>query len=80
MIPETKRAQIIDALKANPNASAVAREVGASHGSVKLIAKAAKIDLGRGGLRRFQPKRARRLSKPCDMIRTRARSRGASGV
>ena len=34
----------------NPNASAVAREVGgASRASVKLIAKAANIDLGRSG-------------------------------
>ena len=50
MIPDAKRAQIIEALKANPNAVAVMREVGGvSVASVRLIAKAAKIDLGRSG-------------------------------
>lgn len=49
-IPDTKRAQIIEALKANPNAHAVAREVGGvSAASVHLIAKTANIDLGRSG-------------------------------
>src|SRR4051812_40960575 len=50
MIPESKRAQIIAALKVTPNAAAVAREVqGVSVGSVRLIARAAQIDLGRSG-------------------------------
>jgi len=49
-ISATERAQIIEALKANPNASAVAREVGGvSSTSVHNIAKAAEIDLGRSG-------------------------------
>ena len=49
-ISDAKRAQIIEALKANPNAKAVAREVGGvSSSSVHLIAKVAKIDLGRSG-------------------------------
>jgi len=50
MIPETKRAQIIEALKANPNAAAVARQVGdISRRAVSYIAKSAEIDLGRSG-------------------------------
>jgi transposase-like protein len=49
-ISDAKRAQIIEALKANPNAKAVARELdGVSASSVHNIAKAAKIDLGRSG-------------------------------
>jgi transposase-like protein len=49
-ISDAKRAQIIEALKANPNAKAVARAIGGvSSSSVHLIAKAAKIDLGRSG-------------------------------
>lgn len=50
MIPDAKRTQIIDALRVNPNATGVARELGGvSAASVKLIAKAANIDLGRSG-------------------------------
>jgi hypothetical protein len=45
MIPETKRAQIIEALQANPNASAVARDYGVSKSAVGKIAKQANIDL-----------------------------------
>jgi transposase-like protein len=45
MIPELKRAKIIEALKANPNASAVAREHGVSKFAVSNIAKQSNIDL-----------------------------------
>ncbi len=46
MIPEAKRAQIIEALEANPNASRVAREVGdVSARTVGKIAKEANIRL-----------------------------------
>ena len=48
--PEAKRAQIIAALKANPNASAVARQIGGvSIETVTHIAHQAKIALPRGG-------------------------------
>ena len=44
-----KRAQIIAALKTNPNASAVAKQIGAvSHVVVWKIAKAAGIELTKG--------------------------------
>jgi hypothetical protein len=45
MIPETKRARIIEALKAHPNASAVARNHGVSSSAVCTIAKRANIKL-----------------------------------
>jgi transposase-like protein len=45
MIPELKRAKIIEALKANPNASAVAREHGVSKFAVSTIAKQSNIEL-----------------------------------
>ena len=45
MISESKRAAIIEALKANPNASAVAREYGVSKAAVSNIAKQANVDL-----------------------------------
>jgi hypothetical protein len=48
--PEAKRAQIIAALKANPNASAVARQIGGvTIETVTYIARQAKIALPRGG-------------------------------
>jgi hypothetical protein len=48
--PATKRAQIIAALEANPNASAVARQIGSvSIETVTSIAHQAKITLPRGG-------------------------------
>ena len=48
--PAAKRAQIIAALKANPNASAVARQIGGvSIETVTHIAHQAKIALPRGG-------------------------------
>jgi hypothetical protein len=47
---EAKRADIIKALKANPNATQVAKEIGGIHpASVMGIAKKAKIALRRGG-------------------------------
>jgi transposase-like protein len=61
MIPETKRAQIIKALEANPNAVAVAREYGVSKGSVRSIAKAAKIDLGKSGPKKVTPEKRARI-------------------
>ena len=45
MLPESKRAAIIAALKNNPNASAVAREHGVSKETVSVIAKRSNIDL-----------------------------------
>ena len=45
MISESKRAQIIEALKANPNASAVARDHGVSKFAVSTIAKQSNIEL-----------------------------------
>jgi transposase-like protein len=45
MISESKRAQIIEALKANPNANAVAREHGVSKSAVSAIAKQSNIAL-----------------------------------
>jgi transposase-like protein len=48
-LPPERRAKIIAALKANPNARAVAGQVGgACYGTVKLIAKQAGIRLSRG--------------------------------
>jgi len=62
MILESKRAQIIEALKTNPNASAVAREVGGvSASSVHYIAKAAKIDLGRSGPKKVSAEKRERI-------------------
>src|SRR5271166_261035 len=47
-IPKQKRAQIVEALQANPNASAVAKQVGGVvHKTVWRIAKAAGIELSR---------------------------------
>jgi Helix-turn-helix domain of transposase family ISL3 len=48
MLPPKKRAKIIAALKANPNASAVARQVGVSWLTVWRIAKRADIELTAG--------------------------------
>jgi hypothetical protein len=49
MVPPEKRAQIIAALKANPNANAVARQVGGvSNVTVAKIAKQIGIDLAAG--------------------------------
>jgi hypothetical protein len=46
MIQENTRMRIIEALKANPNANAVAREIGGvSRGTVRNIAKKANIDV-----------------------------------
>jgi hypothetical protein len=50
MTPEEKRAQIIKALRANPNATAVARQSGGvSLSAVMYIAKKEKIALRKGG-------------------------------
>jgi|HubBroStandDraft_6_1064221.scaffolds.fasta_scaffold594740_2 transposase-like protein len=67
MISESKRAQIIDALKANPNASAVARQYGVSHPTVRGMAKAAKIDLGRSGPKKVTPEKRARIIKALEV-------------
>jgi hypothetical protein len=54
MIPEAKRAQIIEALKSNPNRLAVARQVGGvSHETVCVIARKLGIGLDEKGPKRF---------------------------
>jgi hypothetical protein len=54
MIPEAKRAQIIEALKSNPNRLAVARQVGGvSHETVCVIARKLGIGLDQKGPKRF---------------------------
>ena len=54
MIPEAKRAQIIEALKSNPNRLAVARQVGGvSHETVCVIARKLGIGLDKKGSKRF---------------------------
>jgi len=54
MISQEKRAQIIAALKINPNGAAVAKEVGGvSRGTVSAIARRAGIDLGARGWKKF---------------------------
>jgi hypothetical protein len=53
MISEQKRAEVIAALKANPNASAVARDCRVSKGVVGSIAKQNNIDLA--GKRTLSP-------------------------
>ena len=54
MIPEAKRAQIIEALKSNPNRLAVARQVGGvSHETVCAIARKLGIGLDKKGPKRF---------------------------
>jgi transposase-like protein len=54
MIPEAKRAQIIEALKSNPNRLAVTRQVGGvSHETVCVIARKLGIGLGDMGPKRF---------------------------
>ena len=56
MISEAKRAQIIAALKLNPNGAAVAKEIGGvSRGTVSAIARSAGIDLGVAGWKKFPP-------------------------
>jgi hypothetical protein len=45
MIPETKRAEILAALRVNPNSGAVARAYGVSGSAVSKIAKQANIEL-----------------------------------
>ena len=65
MIPEAKRAQIIEALQSNPNASAVAREIGGIHQStVNAIAKKADIRLAAvtiGKTKRLSPETRARI-------------------
>jgi len=54
MIPGAKRAQIIEALKSNPNRSAVATSVGGvSHETVCVIARKLGIGLDEKGSKRF---------------------------
>jgi transposase-like protein len=54
MISDAKRAQIIAALKLNPNGAAVAKEIGGvSRGTVSAIARRAGIDLGARGWKKF---------------------------
>jgi hypothetical protein len=53
MIPKIKRAQIIEALKANPNASAVARAFGVGNTAGRAISKQANIKLA--GKRKVSP-------------------------
>jgi len=54
MIPEAKRAQIIEALKSNPNRLAVARQVGGvSHETVCVIARKLGIGLDKKAPKRF---------------------------
>jgi transposase-like protein len=58
MISEAKRAQIIAALKLNPNGAAVAKEIGGvSRGTVGAIARRAGIDLGARGWKKFPPQK-----------------------
>jgi len=62
MIPETTRKRIIEALKANPNAAAVAREIGnVSSNTVGAIAKKANIDLGRSGPKKFSAEKCAQI-------------------
>jgi transposase-like protein len=64
MIPEAKRAQIIKALKANPNANAVAREIGdVSAPTVCKLAKKANIALGKGGPKKFSAEKRAQIIK-----------------
>jgi hypothetical protein len=54
MIPEAKRAQIIEALKANPNGLAVVKQVGGINApTVYALAKKANIALSLGGPKKF---------------------------
>jgi hypothetical protein len=65
-LPLEKRAKIIAALKANPNASVVARQVGVSPSTVWTIAKRESIELTAG-------KAARARSKPAAQSSSRTR-------
>jgi hypothetical protein len=63
MIPTAQRAQIVEALKLNPNASAVAKEIGGvSHGTVWAIAHRAGIDLGAGGWKKFPAEKRAKIA------------------
>jgi hypothetical protein len=53
MIPKTKRAEILAALRVNPNSGAVARAYGVSGAAVSKIAKQANIKLA--GKRQVSP-------------------------
>jgi transposase-like protein len=67
MISESKRAQIIEALKTNPNGSAVARQYGVSSPTVRSLAKAAKIDLGKSGPKKVTPEKRARIIKALEL-------------
>ncbi len=64
MIPEAKRALIIEALKANPNGLAVVKQVGGiSAPTVYALAKSANIALGRGGPKKFSAEKQAQIIK-----------------
>jgi hypothetical protein len=64
MISEAKRARIIKALRSNPNATAVARQIGGvSVGGVTYIAKKEKIALRRGGPPKFSVEKQAQIIK-----------------
>ena len=64
MIQENTRMRIIEALKANPNANAVAREIGGvSRGTVRNIAKKANIDVGRSGPKKISAEKQAQIIK-----------------
>jgi hypothetical protein len=82
-LPPEKRPKIIVALKANPNASAVARKVGGvSEQTVRKIAKQIGIDLAaqkqRGAL--FRQKSAQRSSRRLKRTPTQAPSQDRSAA
>ena len=67
-IPSEKRSEIIEALKANPNVSAVTKQVGGvSISTVLKLAKAANIELGRG-----RPARRSNMAKQTASVANRA--------
>jgi transposase-like protein len=54
MIPKAQRALIIEALKANPNARAVARETGCAPSTVLRWARKAKIAVSKSGIKKLR--------------------------
>jgi transposase-like protein len=53
MIPKAQQTQIIEALKANPNARAVAREIGFAPSTVLRWARKAKIAVSKSGIKKL---------------------------
>jgi hypothetical protein len=76
MLTAEKRAQIIDALNANPNSTAVAKQIGGvSQATVWKIAKAAGIELTAGKAARGHPISAEKRAQIIEALKSNPNAR-----